>query len=55
MSNQQNDIINEDKREFEKDSECEVCGVKLDNENSEDTSRCFNCREEWGDEYPDRI
>ena len=34
---------------------CEVCGVKLDNENSQDIDRCFNCREEWGDSYPDRV
>lgn len=43
---------------------CELCGLSFDADNElealdfdkiEETGRCFDCFEEWGDNYPDRI
>jgi hypothetical protein len=34
---------------------CELCEVEITEENESDNSnRCIQCYEEWGDEWPDR-
>lgn len=35
---------------------CELCGEEITEENeSYEDNRCFDCYEEWGSQWPDRV